>query len=457
MPHDKRLVKSEEQIEEMRKKLPDWVKKLERPETPILIPKFGPLQGIRVVSSGVLIAQPWTGTLMATFGAEVIHMERPGGEVDRRLSPLLRRGKRVHSCPFAEMAKGRLSLGLNIKKPGALEIMMALWKISDVWMESSTPGTTERAGLTNELAFACNPKLVILRVSTYGQFGAEGYLGRPGYDMLGQAMGGLMSVTGDPCGPPQRAKIFTGDYLTAYNGFGGVMTALWYAQKTGKGQVVDNAQYEATAQTQEQRLPYWTGEGKKFELTGNRETSFQPYDTFMCKDGWVVIGAVGDPIYSRVPKFLGLDPEEYSYEACSKDWEAIQSEKGKTLDRMLREYCQSHTRMEVEKALNEARIGCVRVFDVEDQITDPHYKVREMAVPVVDRQSGVPVSVYGVTPKMSLTPGRIWRAAPALGEDTTNILTKLLGFSQKEVKGLFDGETVHQTEPITEPVVERLH
>ena len=456
MPHDKRLVKHEEQIEEMRKKLPDWVKKLERPETPILVPKFGPLQGIRAISSGIHIAQPWTGTQMATFGAEVIHVERPGGDVYRGMPPLMYRGKRENSCSFAEMAKNRLSLGLNIRKPRALEIMMALWKISDVWMESSAPGTTERAGLTNELAFACNPKLVIVHVSTYGQFGAEGYLGRPGYDLLAQAMGGLMSVTGDPCGPPQRAQPFTGDYFTAYCGYAAILAALRYVEKTGKGQVIDNAQYEATAQTQEMQLPFWTGEGKILGLRGNK-AGFQPYNTFMCKDGWVVIGAFGGPIYERVPKFLGLSLEEYSYEACSKDYDAVSSEKGKALDKKLREFCQSHTRMEVEKALNEARIGCVRVFDAKDQVTDPHYKAREMTVPVVDRQSGIPVSVYGVAPKMSLTPGRIWRAAPAVGEDTTDILTKLLDFSQKEAKGLFDEEVVHQTEPITEPVVERLH
>jgi len=265
-----------------------------------------------------------------------------------------------------------------------------------------------------------------------------------------------MSVTGDPCGPPQRAQPFTGDYFTAYCGYAAILAALRYVEKTGKGQVIDNAQYEATAQTQEMQLPFWTGEGKILGLRGNK-AGFQPYNTFMCKDGWVVIGAFGGPIYERVPKFLGLSLEEYSYEACSKDYDAVSSEKGKALDKKLREYCSSHTRMEVEKALNEARIGCVRVFDAKDQVDDPHYKARGMTVPVVDRQSGIPVSVYGVAPKMSLTPGRIWRAAPAVGEDTTDILTKILSFSQKEAKGLFDEEVVHQTEPITEPVVERLH
>jgi crotonobetainyl-CoA:carnitine CoA-transferase CaiB-like acyl-CoA transferase len=456
MLHDKRLVKNEEQIEEMKEKIPDWVKKLERPETPVLIPKFGPLQGIRVVSSGIHIAQPWTGTQMATFGAEVIHVERPGGDVYRLMPPLLYRGKRENSCSFSEMAKNRLSLGLNVRKPKGLEIMMALWKISDVWMESSAPGTCERAGLTNELAFACNPRLVILHVSTYGQYGAEGYLGRPGYDLMAQAMGGLMSVTGDPCGPPQRSQTFTGDYLTAYCGYAAVLAALFYARETGQGQVIDSAQYEAVAQTQEMQLPYWTGEGKLLGLRGNK-AGFQPYDTFKCKDGWVVIGAIAGSIYPRVPKFLGLDPEEYSYEECSKDYDAIQSEKGQTLDRKLREYCLSHTREEVEKALNEAKIGCVRVFDAKEQTEDPHYKAREMTVPVVDRMSGVPISVYGVTPKMSLTPGRIWRAAPAAGEDTTDILTKVLGLSREDVKGLFNDKAVHQTEPMTKPVVERLN
>ena len=457
MEHDPRILKHEQQIEDIRNKLPDWIKRLQRPPTPALIPKFGPLEGIRVVSTGVFIAEPYIGTKLGEFGAEVIHVERPSGDTFRVTAPFLNRGPRAHGCDEAEVGKNKLSMGVDLRTARGIELLMALWKISDVWMESSAPGTMERAGLSNELALAINPSLVIVRVSTYGQYGEQEYLGRPGYDAVAQAFGGMMSVTGDPSGPPQRAKVYTGDYLTALTGWAATMMALWQVKKTGQGQVIDLAQYEAVAQTQGNCMPLYTGQGGLYGHTGNRAPGFQPYDTFKCKDGWVFIGALGGAIYPRVPKFLGLDPDEYCYDACSKDAGAVNSEKGRELDRRLREYCAVRTCLEVEKALNHARIGCTRVFNAHDQYHDGHYAAREMTVPVLDRQSGVPIRVYGVVPKMSLTPGRIWRGAPSIGEDTTDILVKMLNLSGAEIEYLYRERVVHRTEPFTEPAVEAVN
>jgi crotonobetainyl-CoA:carnitine CoA-transferase CaiB-like acyl-CoA transferase len=453
MPHDTRLVGSEEKIEELRAAIPDWIKRLERPPTPCIVPAFGPLEGIRVVGTGQLVAQPFASTKLAEFGAEVIHVERPGGDVFRFTAPHLSRGPRPHGCDEAEVTKNKLSLGLDLKQARGLELLMALWKISDVWMESSAPGTLDRAGITSELALAVNPSLVVVRVSTYGQYGKEEYLGRPGYDAIAQAYGGMMNLTGDPAGPPQRAKTYTGDYITALTGWAATMMALWEVKKSGRGQVVDLAQYEAVAQTNGNTLPLFTGEGAVYGHTGNRAPGFQPYDTFKCSDGWVYIGALGGAIYDRVPQFLGLDPGEFCYEACSQDAAAVNSEKGCELDRRLREYCATRTAREVETALNEAKIGCARVYNTRDQYTDEHYAAREMTVPVLDRQSGVPIRVYGVVPKMSLTPGRIWRGAPSIGDDTTNILGTMLGLSEPDIEALYADRVVHRTEPFTVPQV----
>jgi len=453
MGHDQRILRDEDRIEELKEQVPDWVRALERPATPTVIPTFGPLAGVRVVGTGILIAQPFIGTKLAEFGAEVIHVERPGGDTFRWMAPRLTRGPREHGCDTAEITKNKLSMGIDLKKASGLELLMALWKISDVWMESSAPGTCERVGISNELALAVNPSLVIVRVSTYGQYGEEEYLGRPGYDALAQAYGGMMHVTGDPNGPPQRAKVYTGDYVTALTGWAATMMALWEVKKSGRGQVIDLAQFEAVAQTQGQCLPLYTGEGASLAHSGNRAPGFQPYDTFQCRDGWVFIGAVGGAIYDRVPKFLGLDPQEYSYDECSKDVAAVNSEKGRELDRRLREYCATRSGVEVEKELNAAQIGCARVFSTQDQYRDAHYAAREMTVPVLDRQSGVPIRVFGVVPKMSLTPGRIWRGAPAVGEDTNEILSKLLGLPESDIEKLYADAVVHQTEPFTTPQV----
>ena len=270
MTHDTRLVQDERKIEELRSTIPEWIQNLTRPKTPCVMPAYGPLEGIRAVGTGQLIAQPYIGTKLADFGAEVIHVEKPGGDVFRTTAPQLTRGPRPHSCDVAEVAKSRLSLGLDFKKARGIELLMALWKISDVWMESSAPGTLERNGITNELALAVNPKLVIVRVSTYGQYGKEEYLGRPGYDAIAQAYGGMMNLTGDPAGPPQRAKSYTGDYITALTGWAATMMGLWEVQKTGRGQVIDLAQFEAVAQTNGNTLPLFTGEGAMYGHTGNR-------------------------------------------------------------------------------------------------------------------------------------------------------------------------------------------
>src|SRR5262249_39735986 len=183
----------------------------------------------------------------------------------------------------------------------------------------------------------------------------------------------------------------------------------------------------------------------------------QHSDTFQCQDGWVVITAFGGAIYRRVPQFLGLDPTEYSFEAYSRDAAAVNSAKGQELDRRLREYCATRSCLDVETALNKAQIGCSRIFSAADQYADTHYQARDMTVPVLDRQSGVPIRVYGVVPKMSLTPGRIWRGAPSIGEDTTDILSKMLGLSTVEIHKLYDEQIVHRTEPLTEPQVEAIN
>jgi crotonobetainyl-CoA:carnitine CoA-transferase CaiB-like acyl-CoA transferase len=182
MAHDPRLLKHEDAIDDLKPGLPDWIRNLVRPAMPCVVPAFGPLEGIRVVGTGVLIAQPYIGTKLAEFGAEVIHVERPGGDVFRFTAPQLTRGPRPHGCDEAEVTKNKLSMGLDLKHARGIELLMALWKISDVWMESSAPGTLERNGITNELALAINPSLVIVRVSTYGQYGKEDFLGRAGYD-----------------------------------------------------------------------------------------------------------------------------------------------------------------------------------------------------------------------------------------------------------------------------------
>ena len=444
MVHDPRIVRDEAQIEVLGQTVPDWIRHMRRPPTPSLMPGFGPLEGIRAVGTGILVAQPYIGTKLAEFGAEVIHVERHGGDTFRVTAPFITRGGRPHGADEAEVAKNKLSLGLDLRHARGREVLMALWKISDVWMESSAPGTLERIGLTNELALAVNPRLVIVRISTYGQYGEPDYLARPGYDALAQAYGGMMSITGDPAGPPQRAKTYTGDYITALTGWAATMMGLWEVQKTGRGQVIDLAQDQAVAQPAQYASALYSRRHLWPHRTRTRSSLMTPFNAH------AVSIVPSCAIYARVPPFLP-HPKEYSFEACSKDAAAVNSPKGRELDRRLREYCAARPAAKVEAELNHAKIACSRVFGVREQYRDPHYAAREMTVPVLDRQSGVPIRVFGVVPKMSLTPGRIWRGAGSIGEDTTDILSTLLGLSTAEIDSLYAENTVHRTEPFVDP------
>ena len=183
------------------------------------------------------------------------------------------------------------------------------------------------------------------------------------------------------------------------------MMALWEVNKTGRGQVVDLAQYEAVAQTNGNTLPLYTAEGVAYHHTGNKAPGFQPYDTFQCQDGWVFIGVLGPVMFPRVIKLLGLDPDEFTFDSCSRDATAVNSPTGLKFDRLLRDYCADRHALDVETALNNAQIGCSRVFGVQDQYEDAHYRAREMTVAVLDRQSAVPIHVYGVVPGGAVVSG----------------------------------------------------
>ena len=249
-----------------------------------------------------------------------------------------------------------------------------------------------------------------------------------------------MNVTGDPAGPPQRAKVYTGDYITALTGWAATMMALWEVKKTGRGQVIDLAQYEAVAQTQGNTHAALHRRGRGLRAHRQSGAGVSALRHLQVQRRLGVHRRAGRA--RSTPGCRNSSGSTRSNTATTparRDAAAVNSEKGRELDRRLREYCAARTALEVETELNNAQIGCARVFNMQDQYDDEHYNAREMTVPVLDRQSGVPIRVYGVVPKMSLTPGRIWRGAPSIGDDTTDILAKMLGFSEADNRSPLPG------------------
>ncbi len=394
---------------------------------------FGPLQGVRIVSTGTLIAQPFAAHLAGLFGAEVIQVEHPSGTVDpwRTLDARVQGsdGAEVATCWIQER-RNAFYISLDLSVPKGRELFLQLIRTRDIWMESSKPGTFDKWGLGDEVVHEANPGLVITHVSGYGQSGHADYLGRASYDMIGQAFGGLMNLTGfaDP-EPPVRAAPYTGDYITALYALWSSLAAYIHRQRTGEGQVIDLAQFEAIHHILGGTMTQYFATGTTRQRSGNSSPNFQPYDVFRARDGWVVLGAVG-PIFARACGVIGADPA-----VCAAAATQVASAEGREFDRHLREWIGERSAAECVDAFNRARVPCCQVMDAESMAADPHYQAREVHQEWEDPQVG-PVKGSGVAPRFSRTPGRIWRGSVPTGHDNELVFQRLLDVPDDELADL---------------------
>jgi crotonobetainyl-CoA:carnitine CoA-transferase CaiB-like acyl-CoA transferase len=394
-----------------------------------LVPEaFGPLQGMRILSTGTLIAQPFAAHLAGAFGAEVIQVEHPSGTCDpwRRLDAPVGRdaGGAPVSSSFVQERRNAFYVTLDLSTADGRELFLRLVQSRDIWMESSKPGTWPKWGLSDDVVLAANPALVITHVSGYGQSGDPGYLGRASYDMVGQAFGGLMFQTGfaDP-EPPVRAAPYTGDYITALFALWSSLAAYIHAQRTGEGQVVDLAQFEAVHSILAGTMVQYFDNGSVRSRSGNKAPNFQPYDAFAASDGWVVLGAAG-AIFARCCAVIGLDPDKYAAAASDLD-----SAEGADFDRRLRLWVSQRTVSEVVDAFNAASVPCCPVMTSAAMAADPHYRAREVHMEWDDLQVG-PVRGTAPAPRFSRTPGKIWRGSVPAGHDNDLIYRDLLGLDE---------------------------
>jgi len=405
---------------------------------PSLLPEqFGPLQGVRILSTGSLIAQPYAASLAAEMGAEVIQIERPG-EGDAAWRHLGRQlpttdGQGKAATTWIQERRNALYTTLDFSKPEGREVFLKLIKVCDIWMESSKPGSYVKWGLTDDVVLQANAKIVIAHVSGYGQTGHPDYLGRASYDMIGQAFGGLMHQTGFPDpDPPVRANPWTADYITALFCLWSSLAGYINAQRTGKGQAIDISQFESIHRLLSGTMVEYFADGFIRGRSGNKATAFQPYDAFQASDGWVVIGAVGYSVFSRVCPVLGLDADEEKWKiACTE----VNSSEGIEFDALLRGWVAERTVEEVVEALNAAQVACCPIMNSKDMAEDPHYKTRGVHTEWEDVQVGK-VKGTGVTPLFSQTPGKIWRGSVPVGYDNEAVYTHFAGLSREAVAQL---------------------
>ena len=392
------------------------------------------LLGIRVLDLSRVLAGPYCTMLLADMGAEIVKLEIPGRGDDSRQFPPFKGGESLY---YMNLNRGKRSITLNLKHPEGRRIFLDLVKRCDVLLENFRPGTMERLGLDYETLRDVNPRLVYAAISGFGQTGP--YRDRPGYDIIGQAMGGLMSVTGWPDSPPTRAGTAIGDVLSALFCCVGILAALQVREKTGRGQMVDVALVDSVFASLENIPQRFFVDGDVPSRNGNRYEFVYPYDSFKAADGWVIIGIANDEIWRRFVDASGIEGLAGD-ERFSTNRRRVENHA--SLKPILEGWTSSRRVDEIVSFLTGHRIPACPIYDVRDASFDRHIsEARGMIVDMVQPDIGR-ISLLGNPIKMSETRPSPAGPAPALGVDTVPVLGELLGIPVHEVNRLRDGGVV---------------
>lgn len=388
-----------------------------------------PLEGLRIIDIGTRIGAPFAATLLADFGAEVIKVEQPGrGDFMRTIGPF----EEDYSLWWAVEGRNKKSVTCDLRKPAGRELLKKLVVHADAMVENFKPGTLEKWGLGPDVLEALNPRLVLSRVSVYGQTGP--YADRPGLDRNGIAMSGLLHVTGYKDRPPVRPGIIISDYLTGlFNAFS-LLIALYHrdagaGKAEGRGQVVDLSLYASVLRIMEHTIAAHDRLGIVRGREGNRLKNSAPLDNWETRDGqYVSLVAAGDGLFPRLAKLIGredlLEDDRFSSLAA-------RVENSDEINQIVADWCVGKTAAEIEVLAVDADVPFARTYTVADIATDPHIAERGDIETVEDPVVG-PVRMQGVYPRFSRTPGSIRSGAPRLGEHNREVFEGLLGLTEAE-------------------------
>lgn len=397
-------------------------------------PPAGPLAGLKVVELGQLIAGPFAAKTLADFGADVIKIEPPadparpgvsGGDPLRRWR-LLKDGTSVW---WQVQSRNKRSLALDLRRPEGQDVVRRLAREADVLIENFRPGAMEGWGLGPEALLAANPRLVMLRISGYGQSGP--YRDRPGFGVVAEAMGGLRYLSGEPGRVPVRVGVSIGDTLASLHGVIGVLMALHHRHASGRGQVVDVALYEAVFNCMESLLPEYSAFGAVRGPAGSALPGIAPSNAYACQDGYVLIGGNGDGIFRRLMSCigrgdLGSDPQLAD--------NAGRVARVAEIDAAIGAWTAQRSVADALVLLDAAEVPAGRIYTVADIAADRHYAARGM-LERITLADGSPLTVPGFVPKLSATPGAHRRNAPALGQDSDAVLREV-GLTEEQIAAL---------------------
>ncbi len=385
----------------------------------------GPLEGLRVIELGQLIAGPFCGQMLGDLGAEVIKVEAPGkGDAMRDWG----QGKPVW---WPVIARNKKCITLDLRRETGQGILADLVAEADILIENFRPGTLEKWGLAPEVLHARNPGLILVRVSGFGQTGP--YAKRAGYGSIGEAMGGMRYLAGEPDRPPSRVGLSIGDALAATFGCVGALAALEYRRKTGRGQVVDSAIYEAVLGMLESTVAEYTEAGVIRERTGSILPKIAPSNVYPTADGeMVLVAANQDSVFARLAEAMG-EPELATDERYASH--SARGERQAELDARIGAWTATLAATDLLDHCEHHGVPAGRIYRVPEMLEDPQFQARE-AIIKVDHPEFANLHMQNVFPKLSATPGSVRWPGPALGAHTDEVLSGLLGYDAGRIASL---------------------
>jgi formyl-CoA transferase len=382
------------------------------------------LTGLKVVELGQLIAGPFAAKTLADFGADIIKIEPPGAGDPLRQWRLLKEGTSVW---WQVQSRNKRSLALDLRQSEAQALVRKLIIEADVLIENFRPGAMESWGLGPDALLELNPGLIILRISGYGQTGP--YKDKPGFGVVAEAMGGLRHLSAEPGRLPVRVGVSIGDTLASLHGVIGILMALHEKQRSGLGQVIDVALYEAVFNCMESLLPEYSAFGAVRGPAGSALPGIAPSNAYLCKDGkCALIAGNGDSIFKRLMMAIGRD--DLAVDPTLTD-NAGRVKRVEEIDAAIGAWTSKLNVAEVLAVLDQAAVPAGRIYTVEDIAADPHYLARGMLAEV-SMSDGSILKVPGMVPKLSRTPGQHRRNAPSLGQDTDAVLLDL-GITEDQI------------------------
>tara|TARA_B110000003_G_scaffold56737_1_gene56834 strand:+ start:7411 stop:8619 length:1209 start_codon:yes stop_codon:yes gene_type:complete len=383
----------------------------------------GPLNDIRVIELGQLIAGPFCGQLMADMGADVIKVEPPGAG-----DPMRVWGRGDYPLWWSVCARNKKCITANLRKPEGQELVKKLISQADMVLENFRPGTLEKWGMSYDELSAQNPGLIMIRVSGYGQTGP--YSKRAGYASVGEAIGGMRYLCGEPDRKPSRTGLSLGDSLAATYACMGALAALHHREKTGEGQVIDASIYESVLTVMEATIPEYTVSNHIRERSGSKLPNIAPSNIYDCKNGSIVIGANQDTIFRRL-----CDAMQQPELASDKRFinHVSRGDNQETLDQLINDWCSLRDVDAVEELMELHAVPAGKVYRAPDMLNDPHFIDRE-AIVNVPSERWTDLKMQNVFPKMSKTQGQIrWSGVEELGAHNDEIYEGMLNLTKDQL------------------------